>query len=147
MVTYTAAYDCLLQCIPRYCFSRKIGMLKRRRYMDHRNLFPVNQFPENMVSHIDMLGVGVGYSVLRELHHTLIILEHRYARHAYIRQHEAPNLPQEQNYLHGVCKHHVLCLRRGECDAFLSPRNQDTQAPPNITNPPETDLLSAALLA
>ena len=136
-----------LERLPRYGFGQELRMLKRGRYVDNRYIFPPNQFPEEVVSHVDVLGVGVGYRVLRKLHRTLIILEHRYARHANTRQHEALNLRQEQNFPNGVCKRHVLCLRRGECDAFLSPRNQDTQAPPNITNPPETDLLSAALLA
>ena len=36
------------------------------------------------MSHVDVLGVGVGDKVLRKLHRTLIILEHRYAWHAYM---------------------------------------------------------------
>ena len=35
----------------------------------------------------------------------------------------------------------------GSLTHFCVLENQDTQAPPHITNPPETDLLSAALVA
>ena len=90
-------------------------------YVDGRNIIPANQFPEKMVSHIDVLGVGVGYRVLRKLHWTLIILEHWYAWRPNIRQHKTPNLPQKQHLLKDVCKCHVLGLRCRKCYAFLSP--------------------------
>lgn len=101
-------------------------MLKRALYVDNRYVFSANQFPEEVVSRIDVLGVGISNEVLRKLLHTLNILERRHAWHFYLRLYEAPNLPQEQHFFNHVSKHHVLCLRDGECDTLLSPRKQDT---------------------
>ena len=61
-----------LERLPRYGCGQEIRMLKRGRHVDNRYLFPPNQFPEEVVSHVDVLGVGVGYRVLRKLHHTLM---------------------------------------------------------------------------
>ena len=50
-------------------------MLKRRRYVDDGDLCPPYQFPEKVLPYVNVLRVGVGDRLLRELHCTLITLE------------------------------------------------------------------------
>lgn len=92
--------------------------------MDGRYLFPPFQLPAKMVPYVHLLQVRVGDWVLDELHRAVIVLEHRYARHAHIRQHETLNLPQKQRFLNDVCKRHMLYYLRGrKCGALLGPVN------------------------
>ena len=63
------------------CFGQEISVLKGRRYVDDRYLFPPYQFLDKAVPYVNVRRVGVGDTVLRKLHRTLIILEHRNARH------------------------------------------------------------------
>ena len=109
--------------------------------------FSPYQFLEKVAPNINVILVGFGDRALRKLHRTLIVLKHWHSRHADIRQHETLSLPRNQYSLIDICKHHVLSLHRRRYDAFLCPRNQNTQAPLHMTNPPDTDLLPAALLA
>ena len=61
-----------LKRLPRYCLIQKVDMLKRGWYVNDRYILHSYQFPEKMVPHIDMLGVGVSDGILRKLHCTLI---------------------------------------------------------------------------
>ena len=68
-----------LERLPRYGCGQEIRMLKRRRYVDDGDLCPPYQFPEKVLPYVNVLRVGVGDRLLRELHCTLITLEHPYA--------------------------------------------------------------------
>ena len=101
-----------LERVPGNCLDQKIGMLKLGRHVDDRYFFPPYQLPEEVVQYVDALGAGVSNGVLRKLHSsTLIVLKYRYAWYADSRQHETPNVPQEQDFLYHISKRHVLCLR------------------------------------
>ena len=100
-----------------------------------------------MVSHIDVLGVGASDGVLRKLHCTLVVLEHWNARHPYIRQHKTSNLPKKSTSLAMSPSATYSASVMESMANFCVLENQFTHAPAHITNPPDTDLLSAALLA
>ena len=100
-----------------------------------------------MVSHIDVLGVGASDGVLRKLHCTLVVLEHWNARHPYIRQHKTSNLPKKSTSLAMSPSATYSASVMESMTNFCVLENQLTHAPAHITNPPDTDLLSAALLA
>ena len=89
------------------------------------------------MAYVDVLRVGLGNGDYSKLHSTLIVLEDRHAPHPYIRPHETPSLPHKQYFLHHVSKRDVSAH-------FCVLETQDTQGPPHITNPPVSDLLSAA---
>ena len=96
-------------------------MLTLGRHVNTRYLFPPYQRSEEVVPYVDGLGVGGSNGVLRRLHYILIVLEYRFARHAGIRQHQTPNLPQEQEIFHDICERHVLCIRCRKRGAYMRP--------------------------
>lgn len=52
-----------------------------------------------------------------------------------------------ENFLQGICSCHILCSLGQSVTHFCALNNNVTDPPPHITKPPDTDLLSVALLA
>ena len=109
---------------------------------------PTSSF-ERVVPYASLVcALSTSGGVLCKLHRAHFVLEHPYARHANIRQHETPNLPQKQHLSIMTSAGATYSASVVESVThFCVLENQTTQAPPHITNPPETGLLSAVTLA
>ena len=99
------------------------------------------------MSPVDVLRVAIGNGVLRELHSTLIILKDRYMHgmptSANVKRQTC--LRKSTSFITSASATYSACVVESVTH-FCVLENQDTQAPPHITNPLETGILSAALL-
>lgn len=131
----------------RQYLSRGVCMLGLRHYVNNWTISTCYKFPGIMMPHVDVLRVGVRDRILCKLTSPFIMLGHGDARLFHVWQYKTPNLPQKQLLIADVSYSNVFFLRYRQRRKLLRPINQDTHQSPHISPSPDTDHLSAALLA
>ena len=112
------------------------------------NKHPFNsKLPQKEVLHVNVLRVRRTHWVLCQVLSPLVFLENRNTRRTKSRQNKIPHLPRQHRLLNGVCQWFILGFSGRERAAFLVLKHQCTHAPAHIIALPETDFLSASVLA
>ena len=131
--------------VERLC--QEVCMLLLRLYVANANLPLKNKFPQKMVSHVDVFRVRRTHWLLCEVPCPLVILENRISR--------LPKARKIKLHTHRMNIASLMVSASATYSAsvvesvthFCVLENQHTHAPAHIIAPPETDLLSVALMA
>ena len=94
-------------------------MLLIGRHVNNLELAVGHTLLEEVVTHVNVLGVGRGRGVVSQMKCAFIILLYRSAPNVNIRKNKSPTLPQENRLLEPLGHCNVLRLRRGKRNALL----------------------------
>ena len=101
---------------------RKISMMQCRRYVDNLELPVSNTLPKEVKTVINVLTVGNGHKVFRQMDRPLIIFLLRGTPNIAVRESKTPETPHENRLAKTRGHRHILCLSRLKRNGFLRPR-------------------------
>ena len=133
------------------CPRQEVCVLLLRLYGDNVKLFPEYELSEEVVPNVDVCRIRRAHRVISQVPCPLVVLKNSDACITKARQNKPLHAPQENHLFDVVCQCYVLGFcgrkRHESVTHFRVLENHHTNAPAHMTAPPETDLISLALLA